>query len=164
MDHAAVTGHERDAEQMVLDRSEAVSQRTRGRGRDDGAERAAGQTGRIDSEPRAAVGELLAQLIEPDARLGGRRQVGGLDRGDAVEAARRQREVGGGVALQPRSGALDAHAPAFLMRRAEEERDRIGRSRCDARDAIRAGFEHRSFTQQCGDSFENGHDALARLG
>src|SRR5258706_13943691 len=95
--HAAVAGYERDAEQMILDRSETVPQRARRRGRDDGAERAPGETGRIDREPRAAVGQLLPQLIEPDASLGGRREVGRLDRGNPVEAAGRDRQAGGAV-------------------------------------------------------------------
>src|SRR5437773_1475236 len=123
--HAAVAGYERDAEQMILDRSEAVPQRARRRGRDDGAERAPGETGRINREPRAAVGELLAQLIEPDAGLGGRREVGRLDRGNPVEAAGRDREVGGSVALQPRPGAFDSYAPPFLVPGPQYQRDRV---------------------------------------
>src|SRR6266545_7042597 len=51
--HATVAGYERDAEQVILDRSEAVPQRARRRGRDDGAERAPGETGRINREPRS---------------------------------------------------------------------------------------------------------------
>src|SRR5258705_9724390 len=103
--HAAVAGYERDAEQMILDRSETVPQRARRRGRDDGAERAPGETGRIDREPRAAVGQLLPQLVEPDASLGGRREVGRLDRGNPVEAAGRDGEGGGGTALSAPAGA-----------------------------------------------------------
>ena len=164
LDHAAVTGYERDAEQMVLDRSEAVSQRPRGRGRDDGAEGASGQTGRIDREPRPPVGELLAQLIESDACLGGRCEVGGLDGRDAVEAARGECKVGGGVALKPGSRALDAHPPTFLMRGAEEEGDRIRRSGRDAGHTIGAGLEDGPFPQQRGHLVENGHDALASVG
>src|SRR5258708_22631088 len=85
--HPGVAGYERDAEQMILDRSETVPQRARRRGRDDGAERAPGETGRIDREPRAAVGQLLPQLIEPDASLGGRREGGRLDRRNPADAA-----------------------------------------------------------------------------
>src|SRR5258705_1714813 len=101
---------------MTLDRSAAVPRRASRRGRDDGAERAPGETGRIDREPRAAVGQLLPQLIEPDASLGGRREVGRLDRGNPVEAAGRDREVGGRVALQPRARTLDSEPPPLFVR------------------------------------------------
>src|SRR6266850_2789595 len=142
---------------MVFDRSEGVSQGARGRGSDDGAEGTAGEAGRIDREPRAAVSELLTQLIEPDARLGRGREVGRLDGGNTVEAASREREVGGGVALEPGPRALDAHTPAFLMCGAEEERDRIRRSGRDAGHTIGAGFEDGSFAEQGADLFQDGH-------
>src|SRR5258705_4580643 len=109
--HAAVAGYERDAEQVILDRSEAVPQRARRRGRDDGAERAPGETGRIDREPRAAVGQLLPQLIEPHASLGGRPEGGRLDLGNPVEAAWRDRGVGGLLGLAPPARATSADAP-----------------------------------------------------
>src|SRR5258706_14029781 len=111
--HAAVAGYERDAEQMILDRSETVPQRARRRGRDDGAERAPGETGRIDREPRAAVGQLLPQLIEPDASLGGRREVGRLDRGNPVEAAGRDRRGGRGPTLAPPAGTPQSDPPTL---------------------------------------------------
>jgi hypothetical protein len=122
-----------------------------------GAERTTGESGRIDREPGAAVGELLAQLIEPDPGLGRRREVRGLDGGHAVEPARGEREVGGRVAREPRSRALDAHAPPFLMRRAEQQRDRVGGAGRDARDAVVARFQHGAFAEQRGDFLENRH-------
>src|SRR2546425_6740482 len=81
---AAVTGDERDAEDVVAHRAEALAQRPRGRGGHDGAERAPGEAGRIEREPGAAVGELLAQQVAADPRLGGGGEVLRLDRGDAV--------------------------------------------------------------------------------
>src|SRR6266850_483982 len=115
--HAAVARDECDAEQMILDGAEAVTERTRRRGGDDRAQRASRETGWVDAEPRAAVGELLAQLVESDSGFRRRREIGRLDGGDAVEAARGQGEVGGRIALQPGAGALDADAPSFLVRR-----------------------------------------------
>src|SRR5258706_9331413 len=100
---------------MILDRSEPVPQRARRRGRDDGAERAPGETGRIDREPRAAVGQLLPQLIEPDASLGGRREVGRLDRGNPVEAAGRDREVRGRGAPPPPARTPGSLTPPLLV-------------------------------------------------
>ncbi len=37
-----------------------------------------------------------------------------------------EREVGRGVGGHPRARALDAHAPPFLARRTQEQRDRVG--------------------------------------
>src|SRR4030081_1745260 len=45
-------------------------------------------------EPRAAVGELLAQLIEPDSGLRGCRQVRRLDRWYPIETSGGERQVG----------------------------------------------------------------------
>src|SRR5207245_4667816 len=71
VDQAAVAGDERDAEDVVAHRAESLAQRSGRRGRYDGAERPAGETGGVEREPGAAVGELLAQQVAPNARLGG---------------------------------------------------------------------------------------------
>ncbi len=128
-----------------LDRTEAVPQRACRRGGHHGAKCAPGETGWIDRQPGAAIGKLLAQLIEPDARLRGRGEVGGFDRGDAIESARGQREVGRGVTLEPGPGAFDADAPAFLVRRAEQQGDSVGGAGGDSGDAIGAGLEDGAF-------------------
>ena len=66
LDHASVARHERHAKEVVLDRAEAVSQRPGGRRGDDRAKRAPREARRIDAQPCAAVGELLAQLVQSD--------------------------------------------------------------------------------------------------
>src|SRR5207245_7948584 len=86
-------------------------------------------------------GERLGQLSEPDARFRGRGEVGGFDRGDAIESARGEREVGRGVTLEPGTGAFDADPPAFLVCRAEQQSDGVGGARGDAWQEIGAGFE-----------------------
>src|SRR5258705_6224731 len=108
---------------MTLDRSAAVPRRASRRGRDDGAERAPGETGRIDREPRAAVGQLLPQLIEADASLGGRREVGRLDRGNPVEAAGRDPEVGGRGPPPPPAGTPASYPPPLPGRGPQQPSD-----------------------------------------
>ena len=125
---------------MVFDGAVAVTQRTGGRRRDYRAERAAREPWRIDREPCSAVGKLLAQLVEPDAGFRGGRKIGRLDCGDTIEPASRQRDIGRRVALQPGSRALDPHAPALLMRGAEEQGDGVWRAGRDTRHAVGGGL------------------------
>ena len=84
LDDAPVAGDERDAEQVVAHRAEPGAQRTGGARRDDRPERATRDAGGIQREPGAPVGELLAQGVPADARLGGGHEVLRLDRRDAV--------------------------------------------------------------------------------
>src|SRR5256886_11164013 len=94
-----------------------MTYRARRRGRDRGPEGAAGEPRWIEGGPRAAVGELLAQQIAADARLGGRGEILWLDRRDLVEPARGERQVGGRVGGQPRAGSFDPAAPPLPARR-----------------------------------------------
>ncbi len=56
LDHAAVTGHEGDPEQVVPYGAEAAAQRSRRGGGHDGAQGAPRQPGRVDREPGAVIG------------------------------------------------------------------------------------------------------------
>src|SRR5207244_2747337 len=67
-----VAGAEGDAQEVVAHGPEPLSQGARRRGRDHRAEGAAREPRRVEREPCAAVGELLAQQVAADARLGGR--------------------------------------------------------------------------------------------
>src|SRR3989454_11244591 len=88
-----------------------MPKRPRRRGRDHRPEGAAGEPRWIEGEPRAAVGELLAQQIAADARLGGRGEILRLDRRDLVEPARGERHVGGRVGGPPPARPFHAGAP-----------------------------------------------------
>src|SRR5213075_2570432 len=94
----------------------------------------------VCSSDLSAVGKLLAQLVEPDAGFRGGRKIGLLDCGDTIEPASRQRDIGRRVALQPGSRALDPHAPALLMRGAEEQGDGVWRAGRDTRHAVGGGL------------------------
>jgi len=59
-----------------------------------------------------------------------------LDRRDLVEPAGGERQVGRGVGRQPRARTLDPDAPPLLARRAEQQRDGVGRCGSDARHAV----------------------------
>ncbi len=50
------------------------------------------------------------------------------------------------------------------MGRAEQECDRVGRSRSDAGDAVGAGLENGALAQQGGDFLEDGHGTPASIG
>jgi len=155
--HAAVARHKRDAEEMILHGPESLAQRPGGCRGDDGPERPAGEAGGIDGEPGAAVSELLAQLVEPDPRLGGRGQVLGLDGRNAIESARGERQIRRRVTREPGAGAFNPNAPTLLMRGAEEQRHRVGRARGDARDTVGAGLEQGAVAQESADFLDDGH-------
>ena len=78
-----VAEDERDAEDEVPRRPEAVGERAGEPPCEAGADR--GVTRRVEREPLARGRERVAQHREPDARLDGARQVAGLVLEDAVE-------------------------------------------------------------------------------
>src|SRR6059036_3365994 len=105
---------EGDAEQVVAHGSEALSQRSRGGGRHDRAEAAAGEPGRVECEPGPSVRELLAQEIAADARLDRRREILWFDGGDVIEAPGGECQVDRGVGGEPAARAFDPDVPAFF--------------------------------------------------
>src|SRR5213080_198406 len=153
-----VAGYEGDAQDVVTHCAEALAQRPRGRRGHDGAERAPREPRRIEREPRSAVGELLAQQVAADPRLGSGGEVLGLDRRNAVEPPGGEREVCGSVSGQPRAGALEPDAPSLLAGRAEQQRDRVGGGGRHPRHRIRAACDfHGVVPEQCADSVEEAH-------
>src|SRR2546423_753348 len=99
------------AERVAAPRPDPGPQGPPGRGGDHGPGGAAGEPGWIGGEPRAGVGERLAQQIAAEARLGGRGEILWLDRRDLVEPARGERQVGGAVGGPPPGGPLRPGAP-----------------------------------------------------
>src|ERR1051325_2374156 len=133
--------------------------------RHDRAQCAAREPRRIEREPGAPVGELLAQQVAPDSRFGRGGGGLGLHSGDLVEAAGGEGQVRGRVGGEPGSSALDAHAPSLFAGGAEQQRHGVGGGRRDAWHAVRGRSELDGFfAQQGADAIEQTHDSNAECG
>jgi len=122
---SSVPGRNRAAEHVVSHGAITVTQRAGGGGCNHRADAPVGAARRIDGEPHTIVGQPPSQCFERRAGLDRRDQIGGAHRHDLLQRPGTHRKVGGRILRKPGASAFNPDFPAFLVRQAAYQRERV---------------------------------------